>query len=197
MSSAAGIAAAIINNASALTSTSAVDVTGVFDQNYNQLFVGARPISAKITPVAKMMTHPLEDGTSIADHRVIMPVDIQLSVILDPDDYVDTYNAIKSVFNGISSVTVQTRVDSYPNMYICEMPHDETAAVFDTVTMILKLSQALIATSATIIATPADPTNSATVSNGNQQGTTQAAPGGGNNTGTTGSAAYGWFYGNK
>lgn len=195
--SGAGIAAAIINNAQAFISTSAVDVVGVFDQNYNQLFSGARPISAKINPVAKMMVHPLEDGTSIADHRVIQPVDAELSVILDPDEYVDTYNAIKSVFNGLSPVTLQTRVDSYPNMYICEMPHDETAAVFDTITMILKLTQALIVTSATIIATPAAATNSATVSNGNQNGTTQTAPTGGNGTGTTGSAAYGWFYGSK
>jgi hypothetical protein len=172
------------------------DVTGVFDANFNQLFADARPITAKVTPTAKLMEHPLETGATITDHRIINPIEIELNVILEPADYVDAYNEVKAVFYGTNSVTVQTIADVYPNMYIEQMPYDHTSQVIDTITMIIKLKEAQVVAQSTVqTVTVKNPADSATVTTGSQNGTTQTAPVG--NTPTTGSAAYDWVYGSK
>jgi len=173
------------------------DVTGVYDVNFNQLFPNARPITARVTPSSKLMEHPLESGATIVDHRIINQTEIELSVILAPSDYLDAYNAVKATFLGKSSVTVQTIVDVYPNMYIMAMPYQHTPEAIDTITMIIKLKEAQIASAATTVAIPKSAADAATVTTGAQNGTTQTAPTGTGNSGNTGSAAYDWFYGSK
>lgn len=188
------IGAAVINNFAANYSSYSQDVMGVYDSNFNQLFVDARPIACKVNPTAKMMEHPLESGATIVDHRIINPVEIELNVILTPANYLDAYNEIKAVFTGTNSVTVQTIADVYPNMFIEAMPYDHSAEVIDTITMIIKLKEAQIVQSKTQTVQVKNPADSATVSTGSQNGTTSTPAAG---AGQTGSAAWQWIYGGK
>lgn len=123
--------------------TQAQDVVGVFDDDFKQLFVMARPMRALIRDQSKLMVHPIETGGVIADHRVFEPIGIILEMILDPEEYKDTYQQIKSAYQSNSKLTVQCRVDSYSDMVILAMPHDESAEILDTVAVGLKLEQAI------------------------------------------------------
>lgn len=126
------------------TNTQTSDVVAVLDKDFNQLFPDGRPIKASVTETAKLMEHPIETGAVITDHRIINPVEIELSLILTGDAYPDVYKAIKDVFTGNSTVVVQTRTDSYQNMLIQAMPHEETPDMVDVIAMALKLRQVLL-----------------------------------------------------
>jgi len=122
-----------------LTDTNVQDVVGVFDQDLNELFEDARAVRALVRPIKKVMKHPLEDGDTITDFRVFEPVTIELSVILRPETYQDTFQQIMDAYRSDSLLTVQTKVASYGNMTITEPPHDETPDMADTVAVALKL----------------------------------------------------------
>jgi hypothetical protein len=154
--------------------SAAQDVVGVFDESYNQLFVLARPLRALIRDGSKLMKHPIETGGTIADHRVFEPVGIELSLILDPAEYQNTYQEIKSAYTGNSKLTVQTRVDTYTDMVILEMPHDETADIADTIAMGIKLEHAIFVDPQYAQLPPSKvkkSSNSSTAKTGQKQGT--------------------------
>lgn len=126
---------------SALLPNFSADVVAVFDQSFNQLFDGARPLKASINESAKVMEHPVETGVVITDHKIINPIDIELSMLLTPATYTDVYGQIKQTFLAGSLLTVQTRTASYPNMLIAEMPHEEDPGMFDVIALALKLHE--------------------------------------------------------
>ena len=129
--------------------TFAYDVVGVFDQSFNQLFVDARPLKANVRPGAKLMEHPVETGAVLTDHRIILPIEIDLAMVLTPETYVDTYNQIKAVFLSPTTVQVQTNTGLYPPMLMQNMPHEENPEHFDTITMVLKFKEVIFATPST------------------------------------------------
>ena len=145
----------------------AFDAVAVFDQEFNQLFRSARTIKATVKEQAKVMEHPLETGAVITDHRVVLPVEIELSMILSPQNYSDTYKTIRSYYLTGTLLVVQTRTGIYENQIIASMPHDETPEQYNTVAINLSLRQALFAAPENSI-TPANPTDSTTVDRGQQ-----------------------------
>lgn len=156
--------------------TTASDVVGVFDSDFNQLFPEGRPIKASVKESAKGMEHPIEDGSTITDHRIINQTEIELTLMLVGEEYPDTYGRIKSLFLGTELLIVQTKTGSYPNMMIVEMPHDETTDVFDGVPMALKLREVQLVTAQFQALPPAavqSPRNASTVKRGEQTGKTE------------------------
>jgi hypothetical protein len=125
-------------------SSSAQDVVGVFDDNLNQLFADARSIRATVTERSKIMEHPVESGATISDHVVDHPTEIELSVVLTPATYPDTYQQIKTTWLAKTTVTVVTKTDTYDNQLIFEIPHDETPEMFNTVAVAIKLRQVIM-----------------------------------------------------
>lgn len=121
---------------------SAQDDVGVFDSSFNQLFPGARPIRAIIKETSDIMKHPIETGATISDHVVIQPTEIELSLILDPETFQDTYQSAKAAWKALELLSVQTKADTYTNMLIYDMPHDETPDMFDTIPLAIKLREA-------------------------------------------------------
>lgn len=117
------------------------DIVAIFDDQFQQVFTGARPIKASIGEAAKTMDHPTEVGTTVTDHRVILPVEINLSLILSPAEYAQVYNNMRVAFFSGQLYTVQTKTGSYSNMLIAEMPHDEDPELFDTVSLALKMRE--------------------------------------------------------
>ncbi len=122
---------------------SAQEVVGVFDQDGNQLFVNATAIRALVNPSAKVMKHPLEDGASTTDHIVFEPVRIKLSVIPKPDGYQDTWQEMLAQFKAATTVTVQTKTDSFDSMLMQGLPFDETPEMFDTIAVAADFEEAI------------------------------------------------------
>lgn len=127
----------------ALFPTFAADVVAVFDNSFNQVFTNARPVKAMIREASRVMEHPVETGATITDHRVIEPIEIELSLVLSSADYRSVYQQIREVFFAATLLSVQTRTSIYSNMLISEMPHDEDADLFDAVSIALKLKEVL------------------------------------------------------
>jgi hypothetical protein len=172
--------------------TQSQDLVGVFDDSYSQLFADARPMRALVRESSKLMQHPLETGATVADHRVFLPIQIEIPLVLTPETYQDTFQQIRDAFQQLTVLSVQTKARTYDNMLIEEMPHDEEPEMYDTVTVGLKLLEAKFV-QAQYAQLPASKvkkkSNSSTVKTGQKQGGTP----------TTGqsSAAYDLIFGSK
>lgn len=117
------------------------DLVAVFDQDFNQVFADARPMRGAYSLVAKNMDHPVEDGTNITDHRVVLPVTIELILTIVGSDYRSVFNQIEQYFRRGDILTVQGRTKTYENMIISDMPYDEEPGMFDTISIALKLTE--------------------------------------------------------
>lgn len=113
------------------------DSVGVFlikkDKKVVQLFSRARPIKLTVKESAHAMTHPVESGSVITDHRIINPIEIDYSVMVDPLEFRATYDQIKQAFLSSSILSVQTKTGFYKNMMIAAIPHDESADTGDSI----------------------------------------------------------------
>ncbi len=156
-------------------------VVAFFDQDYNQILIGANIVDVRVQEDARAMEHPVEDGTIITDHRIILPVEIDVTLILNGNSISSTTNSftgvyaeIENLFNSATLITVQTRTSIYQNQMITSLPHSETSELYSGVALSLNLRQVLIV-SAQYNITPKYPSNSNTVQRGTQQGTTANA----------------------
>ena len=154
-----------------LIPTHAYDQVAIFDDDFIQLFPGARAIKAIVKEQSKVMEHPLEDGATITDHRVILPIEIELSFILKPEDYQDTYNQIKQYYLDATLLNVQTKSGVYQNQLIQAMPHEENPDQYNTLVLAINTKEVLFALTE-FEYSAADPLQSSTVNRGAQQGTT-------------------------
>lgn len=145
------------------------DEVAVFLQDFTQVFDSARPVKVTVKPEAKLMEHPTEAGITVTDHRVVMPLEIELSLILRQVAYKDTYRQINQLFLNATLLTVQTRVQTYTNMLIASLPHEETPDLFDSVAIALRLKQVLFVGSKFTI-NPRNTRYQSTVDRGVQQG---------------------------
>lgn len=123
------------------TGSAAQDVVCVLDESLTQVFELARPMKAVVKEEAKMMEHPIETGAVVTDHRILLPVEIQLSLVLSSEEYRDVYQQIRELFHAGELLTVQTRTGSYPDMVIQSMPHEETPDMADGTTLALSLRE--------------------------------------------------------
>jgi len=164
----------------------AVDYVAVFDDDFNQLFTEAKALKAVVKEQAKVMEHPVESGAIITDHRIIMPIEIDLSLILNSDEYPDVYQTIRQYYLNATLLTIQTKTGIYENQLISSMPHEEDPAQFDAVSLALSFKQVQFVTAEFGIV-PAQPSNSTTVDRGTQQGTTA--------TGNRGTVLLNWLGG--
>ena len=153
-----------------------VDVVGVFDEGFNQLFPLARPIKANVVESAKAMEHPVESGATITDHVVVEPLEIELTLMLVGEERADVYGQVRALFNASTLLTVQTRSGSYPNMVIVAIPHDETPDLYDAFPLALKLREVRLVTTQFQALPPsavAAPKDASTVKRGEQTGKTE------------------------
>lgn len=155
------------------------DFVGVFTSDLKQIFPRARAIKASVKPESKPMEHPLESGALTTDHRIILPIEIELAMVLQAEDYADTYREITSYYRQGTLLTVQTKAGIYTNQFIVSLPHEESPEFYDALTLVLKLKQVLIV-SPKYGVTPKRAKNSNTVNRGTQESkpTTIAADGG-------------------
>lgn len=160
---ASGLSSSLIN--------SLVGNTGV-TASFGQMFANARPIRALVRETSKVMEHPLETGTVIADHHIINPVEIDIQMIVRAVDYAATYTQMRQAFVNATLLAVKTRVGTYSNMIIADMPHQEDAEMYDAIIVSLHLKQVLYVAPGNGVVSqsyqPLDPINSNTASAGLQ-----------------------------
>lgn len=164
---------------------SAQDVVAVLDSSFAQVFPGARALKATIDRSSKAMEHPLETGAVVTDHRIVLPVTVELSMVLSSADYRAVYQQVAELFRRGELLTVQTRVESFASMMIEKMPHEEAPEMIDGVSLALTLKEAKFVTpqySTLPLKKVAKPKDSDTVKRGQQQPTAQK-----------GSILSGWF----
>lgn len=168
-----GVIGAVRNFTDSILSLFGVDIVGVYDNiTFDQLFETARPMKANISRVRKIMEHPIEAGSLIQDFAITLPVEIELSLLLQSDEYQAVYQEIKGYFlNGIQ-VSIQTKADVFPDMLIQAMPHEESPDTFDVLPLALKLRQIQLVTvqyQALTEAQVTEPVNQSTINRGAQQ----------------------------
>lgn len=155
-------------------SARALDVVGLYDDEFRQLAEGARPIKAIVYEESRVMDHPVEDGSTITDHRVKLPTEIELSLLLRSPR--DDYAQIRGLYERAELLTVLTRTGAYSNMLISGMPYEEDPSLFDTVPLALRL-RAVVLVQAQFQALPerqvANPRDASTKRKG-EQTTTEA-----------------------
>lgn len=148
-----------------------IDTVGVYDQLFNQVFKSSRIVKATIREEARVMEHPLETGATVTDHRVILPIEIELSMIVQSTQYWEVYNEIKQAYLSSTLFIVQTKASVYINQLIASMPHEESPELFDTISIALNFKEVLFfQTSAKLV--PRETTNSPVVKRGQQQAAT-------------------------
>jgi len=173
-----------------LVPNASADIVAVFDDQFNQVFTNGRPIKAMINEDSKVMEHPVETGATITDHSVILPVEIELSLILSAGEFRNIYQQIRQLFFQRKLLTVQTKTDSYRNMLIQKLPHDEDPELFNVIALALSLKEVLFVTPQFGTLPPSkveNKSNASTVQKGQQQPKTANPP-----TGTE-SIIQGWF----
>jgi len=151
------------------------DTVAVYTQDFTQVFRGARAIKAVVKESAKVMEHPVESGAVITDHRIVLPTEVQLSLILTPATYRETYDQISQFYQEGTLLVVQTRSGIYLDQLINSMPHEEDTNLFNTITLALSLKQVQFVT-AQYTTRPRNTKNTSTVQRGAQQTTTPTAP---------------------
>lgn len=144
------------------------DRVAVFTQDYTQVFRQARSLKATVREDSKVMEHPLESGATTVDHRIVLPVEIELSMVLQSEDYQDVYKEIRQYYLNGTLLIVQTRANVYTNQLIQAMPHDEDTDLYDALSLALKLKQVQFV-EAQYGVVPKNPKNSTTVDRGVQQ----------------------------
>jgi hypothetical protein len=142
-----GVIGEVRNIADSILQLFGVDVVGIYDNDtFEQIFNTARPMKANISRVAKIMEHPIETGSIIQDFMIVQPVDIELSLLLQGDEYQAVYQLIKGYFYGAIPIAIQTKTDVFSNMLIQAMPSEESPEMFDVIPLALKLREIQLVT---------------------------------------------------
>lgn len=147
----------------ALIPTFAEDVVAILEQSEvgeaRPVLEGAHLMHASIGESANFFKHPLETGRNIVDHRIILPVTVELRIILvDRTSLLgaafrgdlnfettarDVYQKMRTFFLSGTFLSIQTRTDTYQDQVVQSMPHEETSTLFNGVIVVASLSQVL------------------------------------------------------
>jgi len=128
--------------ASAIIGSSlARDVVRITDAEGNSLFQNARVMRATVREESTLFEHELEDGTKVADQKIIKPIAIQFAAIITDEAYGQTYAALRNAFLKSTPLIVQTKTGSYANQYIESMPHEETPEAGDSIAIALSFRE--------------------------------------------------------
>lgn len=122
--------------------SAATDVTALLKQSdFSQVVQKARAMKLSLREDSKVMEHPVEDGTTITDHRVILPVEGDLSVIIAGSDYRSTYQSLRALFLSGELLILQTQVASHQNMLIVSMPREESPDMQGAIPIALRVKE--------------------------------------------------------
>ena len=141
----------------AFISKFSADVIGIYSQDDNgaplqQIVTDANVMKASINTQSRVFKHPLADGSTIIDHRILLPIEIELALVItnkrrffgnavsfdDPSPSVlrNNYNTLLEYYTSGRLVGVQTRATYYPNLLIRALPHQETTEGYNGIVLV-------------------------------------------------------------
>lgn len=141
---------------------SSVDIVAIFNQDGDQILVGespasetfgfstgtflggqikAQPMKAYINRDSKGFTHPLENNKNLTDHRIILPIEIEMKLIISRDKTSEIYKELAFYFETAGVVTVKTKAETFTNLYIAAIPHTESPEKFNSLEVDVRFSE--------------------------------------------------------
>jgi hypothetical protein len=120
-------------------------VIAILDEEGNQLFSTAVNINVAAIESKTFASHSLENKQVVVDDQFDNPGAISMQMILNPVDYQSVYSEIKAAYKAVTNFTIQTRVDTYTNMYLAQLPHEESPEMFNTIAITLEFTEQIIA----------------------------------------------------
>jgi hypothetical protein len=124
--------------------TTSDDAVLVLDSSYNQVFTAARAMKVNVVPSTKLMDQPMENGAMQTDFRIFNPTELELQVICTGEDYSEVYQQIKTAYMSGDLFIVDTKADTYLNMIIESIPHDEIPDMFDVISVSVKMREVIL-----------------------------------------------------
>lgn len=125
-----------------LFTTSSADLVCILDNDtLQQIFTPTSPVRVSVTETKKATKFAVEDGSSRSDHVTTDPIEISFDLFIDDENARNSYEEIKQSWADNRLVTVQTKVSSYPNMLITDIPHDETTDTHGAILMPIKMQE--------------------------------------------------------
>ena len=128
----------ILNRIASFFSTDVVKLS--FNDSDDQIYSEAIPMRANINRTSQQFVHPLEDRSVITDHRIINPDEVTLLMTIPNGLYKDVYPQIKSAWLNGELLQVTTRADTFLNLVIQNMPHEE-GRKFNAIDIVLELKE--------------------------------------------------------
>jgi hypothetical protein len=152
-----------------------ISIVSIFNLDFGQIFPEVQYFTVVVEENSRTFEHPLEDGSSVVDHSIILPVRINLKAFLGFNVYFSTYNRLRAIYLARSTIFVKTRTSIYQNMIIEKMPHEETNKAMESISINLILKEIQVAQTQTTFS-PTDNVDSSTVARGRQTTTVTTPP---------------------
>lgn len=107
-------------------SSSAQDMIAILDsESFQPLFPLASPMAVRVKESAKIAKFEVEDGSERSDNIVYLLIEIEIPFLLTEKTR-DVFANMRQAFRKQRSFIIQTRVHTYKDMCISDLPHDET-----------------------------------------------------------------------
>lgn len=98
-------------------------------------------LKADFADPAKLCTHPIESGSIITDHKVILPKKCTLTLVM-PAYYQDiVIEEIRQLYKDSTFLTIRDVSGDYTNMVITNLPHVTDAKTAERLVFTLDLEQ--------------------------------------------------------
>lgn len=130
--------------------------------NDSELLSGMSVLNYSVRDDSQFATHPIETGSSIADHHVFNPVQISCYVAFPPkglkwaqisvvdllygrgQTFDETFNELQTLYKTSAKLTIKTDAKVYENMYITSIPSDVSPDTADRQIFNITFEQALM-----------------------------------------------------
>lgn len=120
----------------------AQQVVAIFSQESGaQRFTEAAMMRLQVTPSSKMPEHPLENGASVVDHRIILPTEANLAIFMTGQNYASIYQQVQTSFGSGELLRLQTYAGTFENMVLQAIPFEETPDALASVAMMVQLKE--------------------------------------------------------
>ena len=125
-----------------LATSSAADLVAILDNdNLQQLFTATSPMRVSVRESKKATQFAVEDGTTRSDHVTTDAVEISIDLFISDELSRNGYEEIRQAWRDNRLVTVQTKISSYPDMLILEIPLDETPEAGGSIMMPIRMQE--------------------------------------------------------
>lgn len=97
---------------------------------------------------ANAIKSPIETGLQIFDNKVLMPIEVTMSAIVNARNWTRVWEILLRIYNerSYNFFTVYTRGEIIDNLMLTDMTREETTDKFDAVDITLHFTQIIYAT---------------------------------------------------